>query len=472
MIKRTFFVKERGDKVKQHQLNNYPKQFHLSALDRRELYEFMSTIHAEDDGWITIAYRPYHKGDWTQGFVQYHCKGLEDTVDKLEEIISYGFDTYQSHASFYMPKRSVSSLWHINTLFVDIDCHHENQTFDLNATMYYLMKEYFGVKVPNPTYVVFTGRGIQLYWAIEHAPKQALPLWQLLQNQLILELKELEEDVSGIQIDTKCCDIPRITRLPLSFNTKGQLQAKIIYRHDYRYNLTEILTEYYPQLEFVQQRKQKKELKEQEKNVSNLKRLYTALSVRCDRAEDLLKLLELRNGEMTTQRDKFIFYYIWTVIEKKATLEEIENELSAINESFSEPLSEEEIRYKAQHVYYKFQNQELKKLNPTQYYHHFDRYIFKNETIIQDLEISEEEQRQMKTLIQTTEKYCRNNERRTPRNEEGKTKKQQERELILDKIIALKQEGAKNKEISQQLNLTPKTLERYITQLRKAKKLG
>ncbi len=111
-------------------------------------------------------------------------------------------------------------------------------------------------------------------------------------------------------------------------------------------------------------------------------------------------------------------------------------------------------------------------MNPTQYYHHFDRYIFKNETIIQDLEISEEEQRQMKTLIQTTEKYRRNNERRTPRNEEGKTKKQQERELILDKIIALKQEGAKNKEISQQLNLTPKTLERYITQLRKAKKLG
>lgn len=453
-------------------INSYPKKIHLGAKERRELYEFMSTIHQNDDGWITIAYRPHKKGELKQGFIQYHCKGLEDTVDKLEEIIAYGFDTYQSHASFYMPKRSVATLWHINTLFVDIDCHHENMTFDLESTMYYLIHDYFGVKIPNPTYVVFTGRGIQLYWAIENAPKQALPLWQLLQNQLILELKTLEEDVKGINIDTKCCDIPRITRLPLSFNTKGQQQAKIVYRYEYRYTLTEILTEYYPQLEFVNQKKIKKELQEQEKSVKNLKRLYTALSIRCDRSQDLLRLLELRNGKMTNQRDKFIFYYIWTVIEKKSTLEDIENELSAINESFSEPLTEEEIRYKAQHVYYKFQNQELKKPNPTQYYHHFDRYIFKNETIIKDLEISEDEQQQMKTLIQTTEKYRRNNERRTPRNEKGQTKKQQEREVLFEKIIELKQEGWKNKEVSKLLKLSPKTLERYITMLRKAQRLG
>lgn len=52
------------------------------------------------------------------------------------------------------------------------------------------------------------------------------------------------------------------------------------------------------------------------------------------------------------------------------------------------------------------------------------------------------------------------------RNENGLTKKQQEIENLKEKIIKLKNEGLKNKDISDKLSTPLKTLERYITKIR------
>lgn len=71
------------------------------------------------------------------------------------------------------------------------------------------------------------------------------------------------------------------------------------------------------------------------------------------------------------------------------------------------------------------------------------------------------------TIISTEEKYRRNNERRTPRNEEGLTPKQAELKELKEKIIYMKKNKIKNKDISEKLNIPVKTLERYITKFKK-----
>ena len=89
----------------------------------------------------------------------------------------------------------------------------------------------------------------------------------------------------------------------------------------------------------------------------------------------------------------------------------------------------------------------MKKDNPTQFYEYFDVYIFRNDTIIKYLDITEQEQKSLKTIIAKREKYDRKNARRTPRNKAGLTKKQQEKADRKRKIQELKAQGYKQKDV-------------------------
>ena len=79
-------------------------------------------------------------------------------------------------------------------------------------------------------------------------------------------------------------------------------------------------------------------------------------------------------------------------------------------------------------------------------------YWYKNETLIERLDITEHEQSKLKTIIGTQEKYRRNNEKRTPRNENGLTPKQQELKELKEKILKLKEEGLSNRAVAKQIN--------------------
>ena len=63
--------------------------------------------------------------------------------------------------------------------------------------------------------------------------------------------------------------------------------------------------------------------------------------------------------------------------------------------------------------------------------------------------------------------YRRNNERRTPRNEEGLTPKQAKIQELKRNIANLKRDNFTNAIIAKQLNIPIKTLERHITSMKK-----
>lgn len=66
-------------------------------------------------------------------------------------------------------------------------------------------------------------------------------------------------------------------------------------------------------------------------------------------------------------------------------------------------------------------------------------YWYKNSKLIDKLEITEEEQKFLQSIIVTREKYKRNNMRRTPRNENGLTAKQQELQDLKVEVLKLKE---------------------------------
>ena len=70
------------------------------------------------------------------------------------------------------------------------------------------------------------------------------------------------------------------------------------------------------------------------------------------------------------------------------------------------------------------------------------------------LDITEEEQRHLKTIIGTNEKYRRNNVRRTPRNEQGLTPRQQSKQDNIKSVKQLADQGLKQREIAKELDIT------------------
>ena len=145
---------------------------------------------------------------------------------------------------------------------------------------------------------------------------------------------------------------------------------------------------------------------------------------------------------------------------------------------FKHPLSEKEVirATKSAEKVFKDQNKD---------------YKYKNETLINLLEITDEEQKEMQTIISKEEYRRRDREYQKKKydskkakmkydskkakieyknklKEQGKLSKKEEIELQKKKIKSLREQGLKNKEISQKLDITQKTLERYITNMRKS----
>ena len=91
-------------------------------------------------------------------------------------------------------------------------------------------------------------------------------------------------------------------------------------------------------------------------------------------------------------------------------------------------------------------------------------YWYKNETLIERLELTEEEQKHMKTIIGVRVKYDRNNERRSKvrRNEDGLTVREKQKQELINKVKELKLQGIKQIEIAKEVNITKGTVSKYL----------
>ena len=91
-------------------------------------------------------------------------------------------------------------------------------------------------------------------------------------------------------------------------------------------------------------------------------------------------------------------------------------------------------------------------------------YWYKNETLIERLNITELEQRELKTIIGTRVKYDRKNTKRNAarRNEEGLTAREQQKQELINKVKELKLQGLKQKDIAIKLNIAKGTVSKYL----------
>lgn len=480
----------------------------LRKLKAKSIYD----LHKDSDSWITTAQGyPFKKLEGERHWFQRHAKGetefKEMMFQHLDRVTDY--NSYFSINSFSRPQRIEQNLFRLNALYADIDWHSDS-SIDYKVVLEVLEKYFFTVSIPMPTHIVFTGRGLQLYWQIEHAPKQALKFWTMIEHLIIDELDKISEYLEVVNVDHACKSVSQVFRAADSWHVIGETFAqelKLDYLYQYQYTLSEIADCYFMDVwdlfdknhaKYLKSKKSQKQFEaamrekiqkqqarskeEKQGSKKKIKSLFNSFTLRQARIHDLNLLLELRGFDMRGHRDQYFFFYAWTFATEKTSLDNITCELMAVNNKMKYPLSEAEIIAKANetftrlpkvkaHVFRTMSAEELDKLQKSK-----DGKVFRgfrNETMIKKLGITQEEMQGFKTIINVREKYDRNNKkRRDARRDENGLLKDEKRVLDLkDAIVSLKKQKVKNKDIAEQLNTPLKTIERHITALKKEGRL-
>lgn len=115
----------------------------------------------------------------------------------------------------------------LNALYVDIDAHNEEKP-DLARLASLAIARCETARIPSPNFVVYTGRGVHLYWLIVRTPFSALPRWQACQRAL----------VNVLDADRMSCDSTRVLRVIGTVNSKtgSAVRAEMLTPQHYNFD--------------------------------------------------------------------------------------------------------------------------------------------------------------------------------------------------------------------------------------------
>ena len=390
---------------------------------------YIDNLHSNSNGWITRSVID------KKGYSQWHYKYAE-----LKDLDMSGENIYITLNTFYKPCRRLENIKELNTLFIDLDYYKTGKTKD--QVLMDLEKNYFNQSIPIPNYVIDSGRGMYLIWLIKSLPSQALPLWKAVQDYLYKQLK-------CFGADRQALDATRILRVPGSINSKSKTVVNILDEYEYVYDLREIQNGFLPELKPYEKKKGRP---------SKINYIYRERSLYYGRIQDIIKLCELREYDLKGHRELILFLYRYYLCSFTEDIEKALSDVLELNSMFRQALSEREViraTRSAERCYLDKNKQ----------------YKYKNETLIELLEITEEEQKYMIIII-SKEEYKRRKRIRNKNSYDGEKAKKiyqeklksqgklNEKEKISqrrEKIKDLLDEGLKQKDICLLLNISKPT---------------
>ena len=406
------------------QLNNLAE---VKDFDIEECINHLKILHKDSKGYITISSKdPNYK--------QWHYKSGE-VIENAEDILNI-INAYVSQNTFYKPQRRIENIKELRAIYIDIDCHKTKYTKD--AVRFFLEKDFYGSKIPEPNFLIDSGRGLYYVLLIEPVPSMAMPLWYAVQRHLYNELKEFGADANAL-------DPTRVLRVVGTVNSKSNSFVEILDVHSYEYTLREIQEEYLPEIS----EKREKKRGRPKKIVS----LFTEYSLYHARILDIAKICELRDYDVKGHREIILFLYRYFTCCFSQDSDEALQKALELNTMFKEPLPEREV---------------IRDTKSAEKAYIESKYKYTNAKLIKILDITLDEQQHLKTIISSKEKYRRcadekkAKQKAKRRNEKGLTKKQQELEDLKIKIKELKDKGNSVREIAKILRISKSKVGRLV----------
>lgn len=224
-------------------------------------------------------------------------------------------DTWLTQAEFIRPNRRVVNLARIGLLFADLDTYRTPWATGRTPEQLAASVLYFCAQegIPTPSMLIFSGRGIQAKWLLEGTvPRQALPRWNACQKYLVDRLQ-------AVGADAGAKDASRVLRLVETVNSKSGEICRVVHVENgadgqpVRYNFEYLAEMLLPVARWtIEQQRQERVERKQLKLLPGAKtdnlRGFSGRQLAWHRLEDLRKLATLRGGVQEGERMRHLFW--------------------------------------------------------------------------------------------------------------------------------------------------------------------
>ena len=374
-------------------------------------------------------------------------------------------DTWISQAEFWSSLRRVVNVKSLGLAFLDIDFYKEDVAWGQGRTPETAARDFVWLcddfDIPRPSLIVFSGRGLQVKWLFESAlPRMALPRWSAVENRLL-------EVFSICGADPQAKDAARVLRLVQTVNSKSKLVCRVVWINGGdENNLVRYDFEYFAEcvLPFPRQALAKQPRKAQERaktTRSEPSRRLSLDTLNWGRVEDLRALLRLRGGIAEGQRMLMLFYMLnFLALSHQVTPSTFYHEAAAIAKEIDPMWTANSAELRT--VYAKMKDYLDGKTVEFNGRTYPALYTPSNDTLINLFEISSDEQRQLKTIIDDAEQYRRKVETRRVGGMLSRFEYEDLAEQRALKVRLLSDRGLTMREIAEELSLSKSQIQRYL----------
>jgi len=392
------------------------------------------------------------------------------------ENVNPALDTYVSQAEFIRPNRRTVNVARLPLMFADIDPTAYNRHLPPSEWQRLALMACVDEGIPPPSLIVFSGRGIHLKWILSNpVPRAALPRWTALQQ-------EIGNRLAGIGADPQARDASRVLRLEQTVNSKTGEVCRLLWmdeeapgvprRHDFDMLFDELMPLTRAELDAKRQHRAQVQERRQAMRVVGGSSTPTGAQVgfngrrlAWDRLEDLRRLAALRGGVDEGWRMLFLHWSanfaalsgtmlardFWREVD--ALAREISpdwrwdrSDLSTLHQKAQAFASGERVE---------FAGREWPAL-----------YTPRNDTLVNMLAITDNEQRQLRTIMSKAEAARRDAERKMKARRAGGVVERSEYEAGAqhrrEVAKALRAAGASNAEIAANLSVHVKSVPRLL----------
>ena len=361
------------------------------------------TLHADRPGFFSLLVKPV--GVTRQR--SYRVALLPQVLAALDPDI----DSYMSQATFFRPNRRLVNLWHMPLCYVDLDAYRSEYASRDPEGMSLAVRQYMDdTGIPPASVVVHSGRGLYLKWLLKSPlPQAALPRWNAVQRELVSLLADFGAD-------PKARDASRVLRLVTTCNTKQPdpdlRKVRVLWveetdgeplLHDFE-RLAEAV------LPFTRKEAKAIEADKPSGRVIQFKRggesalaarRFSYETLHWDRVTDMRKLRQLRVTIAEGGRETFVFLMLNQLAQSgQVNAHNFQYETVALARECESFVKDSDWSRSTFSTLYR----RVKEHMAGQYGWGQGLYRYKNQTLIEQLEITPDEERHMKTLISKREK--------------------------------------------------------------------
>lgn len=451
--------------------------------------DYLNYMYGDVKGFITRSVIPQGAGAYYETFA------FSDRLINRNKY--YGVTNVYTSMNTFLTKRKygdeksgrkVENLKRLNALYLDLDCYKIGMTQE--QVLCDLEDNYFDTKIPVPTFVINSGRGLYLIWKINE-DRNALPRWTNVQKYLFEQCKDLNADPQAL-------DAARILRVPYSINGKNGETVRIMRFNDVKYTLHEIIKEYditpqkrenkakneptYPYgeatakqrrvaqwqaaefglelpdfanyqetFDFIKKNSNHHREDREENKVIIFAKAKTITSMLDGRVNDLFKLFSMRKGGDCSREYALFLCRLW-VGERTNNFEYALEKTKALNKTFDVPFDEKYVESRTKSAETKLKTGKT--------------YQYSLSKLINVLNITEEEQEELEYLCQHPQTQAARRKKSNRRaylsrlEKEGKQTKSKAVKERRETIAMMIAEGKEKEEICAVLEISARTYDR------------